>query len=323
MSHLLSMTQQGFAEMAFAGQVPWHGLGRRVRRGASIEEWREAAGLTWHVVRAPMSFTYGGEHGIATHNALVRSDTAAHLSIVTKKYHLVQPAELLEFFRDLTHDVGFQIETVGVLKGGKTIWVLADTGFEDEVVAEDKVKSYVLLMTTYDTTMSTTAQFTSVRVVCDNTLQMALRSDARSVIRIPHTREFDPDDVKEELGITARPVYDAFMTRMRTLAEVKLSSTDFADLLVNILPEPGQSLNPDDVRKKAGFKRIMQLFNGQGRGSNMGGVKYTAWGALNAVTQFVDHEKRAHHVDNRLESAWAGDGALLKDRAVSQLLAIA
>ncbi|MGF6440505.1 DUF932 domain-containing protein [Paraburkholderia youngii] len=323
MSHLLSMTQQGFVEMAYAGQVPWHGLGQRVERGASIEEWRAAAGLTWHVVRAPMSFTYGGEHGISTHNALVRSDNAAHLSIVTKKYHLVQPAELLEFFRDLTNDVGFSVETVGVLKGGKTIWVLARTGFEDEVVGEDKVRSYVLLMTTYDTTMSTTAQFTSVRVVCNNTLQMAMRSDARSVIRIPHTREFDADAVKEELGVSARPVFDSFMTRMRALADVKLSSTDFADLLVNIFADPSQSISADDVRKKAGYRRIMQLFNGQGRGSNMDGVKYTAWGALNAVTQYVDHEKRAHTADNRLESAWAGDGAVLKDRAVTQLLAIA
>lgn len=323
MAHLLSMTQQGFAEMAYAGSVPWHGLGKEVERGASIETWRKAAGLEWEVVRAPLSYTHGGEHGVPTHNVLCRSDTSAFLSIATKRYHLVQPAELLEFFRDLTESAGFAIETIGSLKGGRIIWVLARTGLEADIVPNDKVKSYVLLMTSFDTTLSTTAQYTTVRVVCNNTLQAALRTDQNGAIRIPHTREFDADAVKSELGLSAGVVWDAFLGRMRTLADIKLSSSDFADLLINILPDPTKEVTPDEVRDSVGFKRVMQLFNGQGRGSNLEGVWQTAWAGVNAITQYVDHERRALNRDNRLASAWTGNGSILKERAVTQLLSIA
>ncbi|MBN3760946.1 DUF932 domain-containing protein [Burkholderia sp. Ac-20365] len=323
MPHLITQRQQNFAEMAFRGLQPWHGLGQQVRSGASLDEWRKAAGLDWEILRSPVKFEHGSLRTFRAHDVLYRNDNSMPISIVSPRYRIVQPREALAFFEDLVTSAGFEIETAGSLAGGKRIWVLARTGFAGEVVPSDDVTGYLLLATSYDGNMATIAQFTSVRVVCANTLQLVLNGDTSCSVRIRHSTEFEADKVKDALGIAAKDAWDLFMKRMQILANLRLTSSDFGDVVRDLIRP---RVSPDKrkiVDDTDGFKKIMALFNGHGRGSLLDGCRETAWGGINAITQWVDHEVAARSRENRLTSAWFGAGARLKEEATLKLLELA
>jgi phage/plasmid-like protein (TIGR03299 family) len=103
---------------------------------------------------------------------------------------VVQPKEVLEFYRDLTEVSGYELETAGVLKAGRKFWALARTGKESALKGNDVVKGYLLLATSCDGTLATTATPTTIRVVCNNTLSIALNG-ASSAIKVPHSTSFD------------------------------------------------------------------------------------------------------------------------------------
>lgn len=327
--HQLTIDSCGRAEMAWRGLEPWHGLGQEVQGGASIEDWQRLAGLDWQVLRRHVCYQTDPECETSSlrkfegHDVLMRSDTRAGLSVVKRKYRIVQPKQVLEFFRGLVNGAGFEIETAGSLKGGKTIWVLANTGLEDDIVKGDLLRAYLLLATSYDGSMATTATYTSTRVVCDNTLRLALTGDARNQIRIRHDAEFDPDVVKSELGLMADESWARFVVRMKSLAAVPMGSVEAGAVLAGVLSERQAKSSDADVTESKGFRKIMELFGGSGHGSNLAGVRNTAWGLVNAVTQFVDFERTARSTETRVDSAWFGDGARLKDEIVSELLTLA
>ena len=250
---------------------------------------------------------------------LYRSDTLAPLSVVSKRYKVVQPHEVLEFYRDLVDVGGFELETAGVLKGGRKLWALARTGQETLLKGGDRVKAYLLLATACDGTLATTAQFTSVRVVCNNTLQLAT-SESSGSIKVPHSTQFDAAKVKQSLGIGIG-AWQRFVHEMHTLAERKVTVFEARRYLIDVLggdPELPIYQQPND---KA-LNRVFNLFSGEGMGSNMDAANQTAWGLLNAVTQYVDHERRARNADNRLDSAWFGQGATIKQRALNSALSL-
>lgn len=323
MAHMLTYRQNGFVEMAYRGLMPWHGLGQLVKPDASIDDWRKAAGLDWEIMRSTVQFQHGQLHTFPSHEVLYRSDTSAPLSVCTPKYKIVQPSQVLEFFRSLTLEAGFQIETAGSLKGGRVIWVLARTGFEAEVVEGDNVKGYVLLTTSYDGQMATIVQFTSVRVVCANTLQMAMNGDVGQQVRVRHNTEFLPEVVKGELGLAASESFDLFLRRMQLLAGTKLSTSDFGNVVGDLLAQRMPVDRQKFVAESKGYQKIMGLFAGDGRGAMMESVAGTAWGGINAITQYVDHERRARDRENRLAGAWFGDGYRMKEEALNRLLEMA
>lgn len=322
MAHEITTRIDGFSEMAYAGETPWHGLGQQLQHGASIEEWRKAAGLDWEILRTEVQFTNGTLHNWPSNQVLYRSDSNEPLSIVTPRYQVVQPAAVLEFFRDLVADAGFEIETAGTLKGGRRIWALARTGFEGDVVPNDKVKSYLLLVTSCDGGLATTAQFTSIRVVCNNTLRMSLNSaDVTSQFKVRHNTAFCADTAKNALGLNAKDVYDGFMDKMQSFSNLTVYQSLAEEVLEQLFMTTNkQSLVP--VRESKGFKTVLQLFNGGGKGSKIDGVAGTGWGLVNSVTEYIDHHARAASRDNRLDSAWFGNGANLKSLIVDLVDAI-
>jgi phage/plasmid-like protein (TIGR03299 family) len=332
MAHELTIAKDGLAEMAYAGAVPWHGLGQQVTAGASIEDWAEMSRLTFTYLDAPVKFDaitgyqFNGEGVLVPSikataykekKVLYRSDNHDPMAVVGTGYKVVQPTQILEFFRDLVADDGFEIETVGSLRGGRRIWALANTGQTAEVVSGDKVKGYLLLATSCDGSLATTGMFTSVRVVCNNTLTAAFDSSGEGRVRVRHNTVFDPSKMKGKLNIQSKDVFEQFMEKMSSLARVSMSS-DQADSILNAAITTGAVHG--DVRKTHGYRTIMGLFQGMGMGAAMDGVAGTKWGLLNAVTEYVDHHARSHSSDNRLNSAWFGPGSNLKMNVASMLL---
>jgi len=306
--------------MAYAGEAPWHGLGNRLARKQPIEVWARQAGMDWRIEEAPVCFmsgqagTLGAIHSFPEQKVLYRSDTKAPLSVVGNRYQTVQPREILEFYRDLTEAGGFELETAGVLKEGRKLWALAKTGQQTVLKGGDTVNGYLLLATACDGTLATTAQFTSVRVVCNNTLAIAL-DDGTGAIKVPHRTQFNPQAVKQQLGIAVSS-WDAFMVRMRALSERKVRPATAQDFFRRLLDMPTLAtsqakLQPNDRALRA----IQLLYDGKGMGSDLPSASGTAWGLVNAVTQYADHERRARSADHRLDSSWFGAGAVLKQRA--------
>lgn len=328
MSHELTQRASGRYEMAYTGQTPWHGLGQTVVKGASIEEWATAAGMDWKVCRSRVR--YGdGDHAriIEDKHVLFRSDTKDALGIVSASFKIVQPRDVLEFFRDLTTGAGFDIETAGTLFGGRRFWALASIGDACNVVPGDKVGGYLLLCTGADGTLATVGKFTTVRVVCNNTLSMSLQESGQA--RITHRTQFDPVAMKDKLGI-AHQEFSQFAENMKRLSDKSVSMARAERLAFDLLkpadfdkqPQAKQVETIEAVSDSAGFKKVLALFDGGGIGAKMDGVAGTAWGFVNAVTQYADHEVRAQSQDNRLSSAWFGPGDAMKSRAVELCMAL-
>jgi phage/plasmid-like protein (TIGR03299 family) len=250
---------------------------------------------------------------------LFRSDTNTPLSVVSKRYQVVQPREILEFYRDLTKVSGFELETAGVLKGGKKFWALAKTGQDFALKGNDVTNGYILLATACDGTLATTAQFTSIRVVCNNTLAVALAGGC-SAVKVPHNTTFDAQAVKKQLGISVSN-WDNFMYSMKTLSERKVKGKEAQNFFLRVFTDQGKpAVGTSNERS---MSKTLELFEGRGRGADLDSAKGTAFGLLNAVTEFVDHERKARSVDNRLDSAWFGQGANIKQKALEQALLMA
>lgn len=313
--------------MAYVGETPWHGLGTPLSATQPIEVWEKSAGMAWRIEETEVRFVSGNAgtnlgsiHAFPEQKVLYRSDTKSPLSVVSSRYQVVQPREILEFYRDLTEVGGFELETAGVLKEGRKLWALARTGQSATLMGKDEVQGYLLLATACDGTLATTAQFTSIRVVCNNTLQIAL-GDSAGAVKVPHRSQFDAAAVKRQLGI-AISSWDGFMARMKALSERKVSDAVAEKFLRRVLTHSSTSTPDRDattVNERA-IKAVGQLYAGRGKGADFASASGTAWGLLNAVTEYTDHHRRARSDDHRRDAAWFGAGATLKERAWNEAM---
>jgi phage/plasmid-like protein (TIGR03299 family) len=308
--------------MAYAGDKPWHGLGNKLAPQQTIATWRKQAGMDWQIEESEVRFITGGSslgiiNAFPEHKVLYRSDTRAPLAVVGKRFNVVQPGEILEFYRDLTAHSGFELETAGVLREGRKFWALAKTGQSTVLKGRDRVDGYLLLATACDGTLATTAQFTSVRVVCNNTLRIAL-GGASGAIKVPHRSHFDADTVKRQLGITVS-AWDSFVARMKALAECSVDPGSVEGLLRRVLTYPVAEGKATVVNEQA-LANARALYEGGGRGAMLASSRGTAWGLLNSVTEFVDHHRRARSNDHRRDAAWFGPGAQIKQRAWDEVM---
>ena len=334
-------------QMAYVGETPWHGLGNQLTQNQPIEVWAQQAGMDWRIETSDVSYMAKNERGQSIimpyeeQRVLYRSDTHAPLSVVSQRYQEVQPMEILEFYRDLTEQSGFELETAGILKGGKKFWALARTGQSTALKGKDVSHGYILLATACDGSLATTAQFTNIRVVCNNTLAIALRGQSGSagVVKVPHSTKFDADKVKQQLGVSVR-AWDEHMYEMKQLSQRKVTQGEAAaffdavfnntnmnvtDQEENIIQFYRNVANPNPTKEKSepngrAMSKAMIMFNGQGRGATLSSAKDTAYGLLCSITEFADHERRAMSTDHRLDSAWFGAGANLKQRGLEQAL---
>jgi len=305
--------------MAYVNEVPWHGLGNQLTDNADIDQWRIDAGLNWEAKKSDMMYeTEGGNLYYETAKQVIyRSDTEAWLGVVSPNFKIVQPAEVMEFFRDLTELGKFKMETAGSLFGGKKIWALARHNKQAKLPGNDVVKPYLLLATGMDGSLATNAQFTTVRVVCNNTLQMAL-SRSHGHVRVTHRGTFYENEVKAELGLMDEE-FSLFTEYANKLAEKKVTSqAERMDYFARVFNPNYEELSLDDQSEYLELPTIQQVADVYEKfpGQSLKSAADTAWGLVNGVTAYLDHVRNTQTVDARLNSAWFGNGADLKERAL-------
>lgn len=312
--------------IAYAGKRPWHGLGTRLDAGESLDQWRVAAGLDWRVQRGLVLFDAYDE-GTGTSQArvvpdrtvLYRSDNHEALSVVSNRYQIVQPEEVLEFFSDLVEAGGFELETAGGLNGGRNIWALARVGDDLVLPGRDRVEGFLLLATSCDGSMATTAKFTTVRVVCQNTLHMADSDGRQPSVSVPHSTTFDPEAVKCDLGLRGRAAWAEFSALAEELAGRRVTRGEAQRWLIETFGAPGKPLEEQD---EAAAKRMQKVWASvtDGPGAGTASADGTAWGLLQGATHYLDYGRAYRSDNNRLNAAWFGDGAAAKHRAFGNAL---
>lgn len=320
MSHEIKKNQiTGQHEIAWVNDKPWHGLGQELQEGASIEQWVEAAQMNWEIKDSPVVFN--GNKKVPGHKVLYRSDTKDPLAIVTNSFKVVQPKEVVEFFRDLTELYQMKLTVAGCLFGGKRFWATASSGLAANILPDDEVRGELLLMTGCDGKIATTAKFVSTRVVCNNTMVIAEKERGGRMVRTTHHRIFDPKQTKIDLGLISES-WDAYLGKLKQLTAVKMTDDAANKFFINLIKTSKDDVETQDftLRTNRAVEDLMhRLRFGQGADSGRG----TAWNVLNAVTEKYTHGTERRDAGRQFADSVYGNDARIKDKAFQQLLAMA
>jgi phage/plasmid-like protein (TIGR03299 family) len=322
MSHELTETA-GVVEYAYRADhgLPWHGLGQPVPANEThdVDAWGRHGRMAWEAGRSRVRFGEGPSQRIYEGaHVLYRKDTKSPLGIVSPAYKLVQPKMLLEVFRGVLREGGLEMSSAGTLFGGKRFFCTAKIGEASPVSQRDRIGAYLLGVSSLDGSLATTFRRSSTRVVCNNTLRMAF-GEGSSELTVTHRSLFEPKVIREFMQLNTA-AWDAFKHKVVRLANKPVDNETAEVVLQGLFG--GAKKDADKVRDSYGYKQVLSLFQGAGKGSTLDGTAGTAWGLLNAVTEFADHHIRAQSDENRFASSQWGAGANLKDSAMEALLAI-
>lgn len=192
--------------VAWRGQAPWHKLGTQILPGDSLGTIILKAGLDWEVLSCSIMAAFDGSfRPLPNDRAIMRSTDGKRFMMASDEYIPLQNREIIEFYRQFCDAGQMEMEVCGALKKGSVVWALAKTADAFTLAGGDKSKTYLLLVNSHDGSMAFQAYFTSVRVVCNNTLRMSTSDRKRgSVYYMRHTRKFDSNaqaEAKRVLGI--------------------------------------------------------------------------------------------------------------------------
>lgn len=297
MSHALEMID-GVAQMAYVGELPWHGLGFEVDPDISPIEMMKVAGLDWTVDKLPLTATDPLGNVIQTKSsALVRSTDNKLLDIVPNSWQPVQNQEAFEFFNEFIDNNDMEMHTAGSLFNGKRVWALAKVKEGFTVFGGDDVESYLLFSSPHQFGRAIDIKFTPIRVVCNNTLSYALSKLEQNQVRISHRKEFDPTMAKEMLGIASNQ-----LVQYRETAEFLGSKRYTEDTLLEYYKELFPTYSDDKTVISRQAERAVELTETQ-PGNQF--ARGTFWNAFNAVTFITNHEYGRSN-DGRLDSLWFG-----------------
>ena len=320
--HAITMTN-GKGAMAYTGTKPWHDVGNQLTADATREEWETEAGYKFRLLRSKVRYAIDKDAQnllvMPEKHVIFRSDNRQPMSIVSEAFKIVQPADVLDYFAEVAERTGAKLETAGTLYGGKKFWAMATFGDTDFVIdPNDTMKCCLLMATACDGTMATVFKKVSERVVCANTLGSALNEKGQEV-KVRHNSKVDFKAVNEQLGITVRDEFETAMASFRQMAKTKMTNEQMIQATVQLFHPNVQNYTLDEViaaTKQPAVKRVAEIaVNGIAIGASLAGCQGTAWGWLNACSQYVDHEGGSKDVSRRLDKAWFGTGEVIKNRA--------
>jgi len=315
MAHELEIVNDE-ASMAYVGETPWHGLGKRVPADVSPQQMLEAAGLNWTVEKKPLFYNLESGPVLTKSNALVRSTDGKLLTVVSNDWKPVQNQEAFEFFSDFVSAGDMEMHTAGSLREGKMVWAMAQIKDSFEIFGGDKVEGYLLFSNPHEFGRSIDVRFTPVRVVCNNTLTMALDENSRHAVKINHRTQFNGDDVKETLGI-AKDKLKRYKEQALFLGQKKFKKETIIEYFNRVFP----TLSQDEDKKTAvltSFPISRQAEEAMAVLHTQPGAEFARgswWQAFNTVTYMADH-KLGRSQDSRLTSSWYGLNRAKKEKAL-------
>lgn len=315
MAHNLTIENEK-ASMMYYGEIPWHGLGTRLQKPATSEEAIISAGLDWEVVKKPVYVKLDKRFQVKDTFAMVRKDKWQRnecdiLGVVGKNYTPVQNKDAFNFFDSIVGEKKAIYHTAGSLSGGKIIWILAKLPGYIRVVGNDISEKYLLLSNSHDGSSMVQIKFTPIRVVCQNTLTIAMNKG--ETLKVKHSRDVKDrlKQASEILGIV-NDKYDTIERSFKNMTKVQLNEKRLNEYVKTIFPDPVDELQYATVDNNR--EMVRELFE-QGLGNNLPGVAGTLWAGYNAVTELIDHKITKQNKDMRTKSIWFGNGYNVKQKA--------
>jgi len=306
MAHEIMATDR-FAETRKNGKRAWHGLGIEIEEGLSAVDGFRRVGLDWTTSLAPLTATMpdGTTIDVRGKAAQIRNDTLGVLGVVADDYPSVENMELAEFGDSLRGE-GLKLETAGSLRDGKTVFALLK--LPDPIIAgkDDAVQVYTLLTNGHGGTGSFAIYPTSVRVVCANTLRWSEKDAAKGLSFIHFGKTTTEERLKTArtaLGLMTVET-NKFREQVDAMVRTNLSASKAKDLFLSIYDATFGAI-PGDVDSKTAAKlrdrRTLILdawqVNFANERNNLAGIEGSAWSALNAATEYHDHQ-RGHSEDD-------------------------
>lgn len=312
MAHELEFVD-GKAQMAYVGEVPWHGLGTRVPADLTPDQMLKVAGLDWEV-RKVKAYAVDEENNDEIYDigrsALIRSTDGKMLDVVSDDWNEVQNRTAFDFFDEYVRAGDMEMHTAGSLKGGQIVWGLAKIKQSFELFKGDQIDSYLLFSNFHKYGFSTDVRFTPIRVVCNNTLTLSLNSKVERMVKISHRKAFNPDNVKEILNI-ATDKLTKYKEMASFLGSKQAKGEDIVEYFKRIFPVTGSNeKKTKEISKNA--KTALGILESQ-PGSTF--AEGTWWQPFNAVTFMTDHLV-GRSADTRLTSSWYGSNKSLKTKAL-------
>ena len=300
--------------MAYAGELPWHGLGTKVVADLTPEQMMQKAGVDWTVEKQDL-VTAGGST-VKSKQALVRSSDGAVLDVVGKGWNPVQNSEAFNFFEEYVKAGDMEMHTAGSLNDGKMVWALAKTNDSFELFNGDVTENYFLFSNPHQFGKAIDIRMTPIRVVCNNTLTLSLNKESDSMLKVNHRKEFDVAEVKEQMGI-AREKLDQYKSMAEFLGSKRYTSENIVQYFNEVYGSPAKE-KVDGVFPftSNNAKIAMENLDTQ-PGANF--AQGSFWNAFNTVTYMADHVQ-GRETSSRMESSWYGRNRRVKLTALDKAL---
>jgi phage/plasmid-like protein (TIGR03299 family) len=298
--------------MAYYGAMPWHGLGTKVEKLMTADECLVAAGLDWKVTKEKIFFTVDGKkYFVPNKYATVRNTDNRPLGVVGASYQPVQNADALNFMDTLTQNGEAKYETAGSLQFGRIVWVMAQIPNGKGI---DPIEKYLLCTTSHDGSSPVMVTATPVRVVCNNTLNAALKG-AKNKFRIRHTTNVESkiEEARKTLADSLK-YFTKLEEKFEQMKGVKFTQVQLENLVLKVFKntEDVADLSKRQSKSLDGILGEIVELTEKGAGVNLPGVRDTAWGAYNAVAEFLDHKtvikggKGVSAEEKLMASTWFG-----------------
>jgi len=299
--------------MAYAGEVPWHGLGTKVPADLSPAQMLEKAGLDWSVEKIPAFANISGKQVNVGWSALTRSSDDSILGVVSNDWNPVQNSEAFQFFDEYCRAGDMEMHTAGSLKDGQIVWALAKVKDSFDLFKGDQVDSYLLFTNPHKFGQCIDVRFTPIRVVCNNTLTLSLNQRSDRVVKKNHRTAFDANEVKQTLGIATEKLAK-YKEMAAFLGSRKYKEETIKQYFNRVFPVIAYDKEKGPQRKELSKSatRALEVVHTQ-PGYNF--AEGSWWQAFNAVTYLTDHEI-GRSQDTRLQSAWFGANKNLKIKAL-------
>jgi len=308
--------------MAYAGQVPWHGLGVKVSNDLTPAQMLEKAGLNWNVREVESFVEFDGKRMPTGQKSLIRETDGRILTNVGENWNPLQNEDAFEFFNEYVLSGQMEMHTAGSLKDGQMVWALAKVKDSFDLFGGDQVDSYFLFSNPHQYGKSIDIRFTPIRVVCNNTLTLSLNKQAERAIKVGHRVAFDPSEVKEALGIASEKLA-VYKEMAEFLGKKRFTADSLIEYYNTVFPRTadkkvqGKALSVDTLSRNA--RLCMDALEQQP------GAKYAEgswWQAFNSVTYITDHVQ-GRNEDNRLYSSWFGGNQTRKKNALETAIEFA
>ena len=273
-------------------------------------------GLNWEVGAKPIYDENGQQ--LSDYSAITRLDNNHVFQIAGSGYQIGQQAAVLRFIDDITETGQAKYVRAGSFKWGAVVFVQAEIpSMTFEPVKGDEVKSYLTGITSHDGSLPVSIYPTAIRIICQNTLTASYR-EAIYKVSARHTEHMNSRIMSQATSILSKEIayFKAFSEKCRALAGKEMLSLEidtFLNDLFKIDAEIKTSTKTKNIRDE-----VMALVE-VGKGSNIQGVRGTAWGVYNAVTEYIDHNRSTKN-DQRDYASMLGSGATLRERAFDLLL---